>query len=776
MANSKNDNRIRKKSTSKPQKNKKRPTKKREWTFNFNIFSLVMMGLSLFFFIFILSSNTGKLGNIVTSTFTNTFGKLALLFPLIVFISFLFAYRDKYKVNIKNFLLLYLLFTMTLAFMSKSYVRNDLSWTMDYNIVNAKDSGGIFGGFFAYYIVSFLGTLGLDILFGLSIFLFVVGISPMTYGEFLRKVKDILIYIGGQISNFFRGIKEKRNDSYKEKESEKVEEDIILEDNKDLGATLEEKPINAELTQKVSEEPVKVETPKKKPIKTYDFKDDEEIEVRSYKSKQIEMKDLDESFKKDFDDYNYPPIDLLEDRSDAGSIDEGEIKEKALAIEETLESFGIEAKVVQIDIGPTVTCYELKPQRGVKVSKILNLADDLALSLATSGIRILAPIPGKSHVGIEVPNDSKEIVGFKEIISTSKFANAKSKIPFAMGKSIAGDPVVSGIEKMPHLLVSGATGSGKSVCINTIIMSILYKHSPDEVKLLMIDPKVVELSVYNGIPHLIMPVITDPKKASSSLFWAISEMEKRYKAFQRYHVRDIEGYKKAAETDESMENLPYIVVIIDELADLMMTAASEVEDYIMRLAQKSRACGIHLVIATQRPTVDVITGTIKANIPSRISFAVTSQTDSRTILDAAGAEKLLGKGDMLYASSDSMKPLRIQGAFVSDTEVLDVVDYIKQETKTNYDQEAIETVEENSQVKEVDDEDELINEAIKIIIDENTASVSLLQRKLRVGYARAGRIIDQLEEKGVVGPYEGSKPRKVLVDRTYIEGEQGEYS
>ncbi|WP_394011887.1 DNA translocase FtsK [Anaerococcus cruorum] len=776
MANSKNDNRIRKKSTSKPQKNKKRPTKKREWTFNFNIFSLVMMGLSLFFFIFILSSNTGKLGNIVTSTFTNTFGKLALLFPLIVFISFLFAYRDKYKVNIKNFLLLYLLFTMTLAFMSKSYVRNDLSWTMDYNIVNAKDSGGIFGGFFAYYIVSFLGTLGLDILFGLSIFLFVVGISPMTYGEFLIKVKDILIYIGGQISNFFRGIKEKRDDSYKEKESEKVEEDIILEDNKDLGATLEEKPINTELTQKVSDEPVKVETPKKKPIKTYDFKDDEEIEVRSYKSKQIEMKDLDESFKKDFDNYNYPPIDLLEDRSDAGSIDEGEIKEKALAIEETLESFGIEAKVVQIDIGPTVTCYELKPQRGVKVSKILNLADDLALSLATSGIRILAPIPGKSHVGIEVPNDSKEIVGFKEIISTSKFANAKSKIPFAMGKSIAGDPVVSGIEKMPHLLVSGATGSGKSVCINTIIMSILYKHSPDEVKLLMIDPKVVELSVYNGIPHLIMPVITDPKKASSSLFWAISEMEKRYKAFQRYHVRDIEGYKKAAETDESMENLPYIVVIIDELADLMMTAASEVEDYIMRLAQKSRACGIHLVIATQRPTVDVITGTIKANIPSRISFAVTSQTDSRTILDAAGAEKLLGKGDMLYASSDSMKPLRIQGAFVSDTEVLDVVDYIKQETKTNYDQEAIETVEENSQVKEVDDEDELINEAIKIIIDENTASVSLLQRKLRVGYARAGRIIDQLEEKGVVGPYEGSKPRKVLVDRTYIEGEQGEYS
>ena len=324
---------------------------------------------------------------------------------------------------------------------------------------------------------------------------------------------------------------------------------------------------------------------------------------------------------------------------------------------------------------------------------------------------------------------------------------------------------------MPHLLVSGATGSGKSVCINTIIMSILYKHSPDEVKLLMIDPKVVELSVYNGIPHLIMPVITDPKKASSSLFWAISEMEKRYKAFQKYHVRDIEGYKEAAKTDESMENLPYIVVIIDELADLMMTAASEVEDYIMRLAQKSRACGIHLVIATQRPTVDVITGTIKANIPSRISFAVTSQTDSRTILDTAGAEKLLGKGDMLFASSDSMRPLRIQGAFVSDKEVLNVVEHIKKESQASYDEKAIETVEEKSKVAEIDDEDELLDEATRIIIEENTASVSLLQRKLRIGYARAGRIIDQLETKGIVGPYEGSKPRKVLVDKSYFEGE-----
>lgn len=766
MANSKNQNRIRKTSTRKPPKNSK--NKKRTRSFDFNIFSLIMMALSAFLFIFILSSNTGKLGNAITNWFTISFGKISIIMPVIIFISFLFAYRDKYKENLGKFLLLYLVFLLTLGFLSKDLVRYDLSWTIDYNKAHASLGGGILGGYIAYYLVSFIGTLGLNILYIISVFLFLVGISPLTYSEFFVRFRNLIVFIANKISSFVKAqnerIKESRN------EDEEISVDTLPNDSKVYENPIEDivkRKEKEDFDQAFDEETVV----KRAPIKAYDFDKDEEVEVRNYKSKQIEMKDLDEGIKKEFDNYNYPTIDLLEDRTNAGSIDEKEIKNKALAIEETLESFGIGSKVVQIDVGPTVTCYELKPQRGVKVSKILNLSDDLALSLATSGIRILAPIPGKSHVGIEVPNKSKEIVGFKEIISTSNFQNAKSKIPFAMGKSISGDPIVSGIEKMPHLLVSGATGSGKSVCINTIIMSILYKHSPDEVKLLMIDPKVVELSVYNGIPHLIMPVITDPKKASSSLFWAISEMEKRYKAFQKYHVRDIEGYKEAAKTDESMENLPYIVVIIDELADLMMTAASEVEDYIMRLAQKSRACGIHLVIATQRPTVDVITGTIKANIPSRISFAVTSQTDSRTILDSAGAEKLLGKGDMLFASSDSMRPLRIQGAFVSDKEVLNVVEHIKKESQASYDEKAIETVEEKSKVAEIDNEDELLDEATRIIIEENTASVSLLQRKLRIGYARAGRIIDQLETKGIVGPYEGSKPRKVLVDKSYFEGD-----
>lgn len=766
MAYSKNQNRIRKTSTRKPPKNSK--NKKRTRSFDFNIFSLIMMGLSAFLFIFILSSNTGKLGNAITNWFTISFGKISIIMPVIIFISFLFAYRDKYKENLGKFLLLYLVFLLTLGFLSKDLVRYDLSWTIDYNKAHASLGGGILGGYIAYYLVSFIGTLGLNILYIISVFLFLVGISPLTYREFFVRLRNLIVFIANKISSFVKDQNEKIKES--RNEDEEISVDTLPNDSKVYEnpiEDIEERKEKEDFDQAFDEETVV----KRAPIKAYDFDKDEEVEVRSYKSKQIEMKDLDEGIKKEFDNYNYPTIDLLEDRTNAGSIDEKEIKNKALAIEETLESFGIGSKVVQIDVGPTVTCYELKPQRGVKVSKILNLSDDLALSLATSGIRILAPIPGKSHVGIEVPNKSKEIVGFKEIISTSNFQNAKSKIPFAMGKSISGDPIVSGIEKMPHLLVSGATGSGKSVCINTIIMSILYKHSPDEVKLLMIDPKVVELSVYNGIPHLIMPVITDPKKASSSLFWAISEMEKRYKAFQKYHVRDIEGYKEAAKTDESMENLPYIVVIIDELADLMMTAASEVEDYIMRLAQKSRACGIHLVIATQRPTVDVITGTIKANIPSRISFAVTSQTDSRTILDTAGAEKLLGKGDMLFASSDSMRPLRIQGAFVSDKEVLNVVEHIKKESQASYDEKAIETVEEKSKVAEIDDEDELLDEATRIIIEENTASVSLLQRKLRIGYARAGRIIDQLETKGIVGPYEGSKPRKVLVDKSYFEGE-----
>lgn len=757
----KNSGRVRKKTNTKTP-NKTKQKKIRERSFDLKTFSMVIMILSVLIFIFILSSSTGLIGDALASFFESVFGKLSLVFPILLFASFYLVYREKFKENLSRMLLIYGIYLLTLAFLSKDYIRNELAWSVEYSAFKGSLGGGWFGGLVGFYILNFIGHVGLYILYITLIGSLIINVSPYSYREFFLKVRDLLIIGGLGIKHLsqkaYVSIKDKIGESKdKKKEEKKIEEKAPrLKINNPSPKTPQRKAI------------------KKRPVKDKgdDFKKVEDTQdeklIRDYKSKQVEFADLNDDLKREFANYSYPPVNLLEDIDTEAGIDNEEIREKADIIEETLESFGIEGKIVQIDVGPTVTCYELKPARGVKVSKIVNLADDLSLSLATSGIRIEAPIPGKAHVGIEVANDKKEVVGFKEIISSSKFIRSKYEIPFAMGKSISGEPIISAIEKMPHLLVSGATGSGKSVCINTIIMSILYKHSPDEVKLLLIDPKVVELSIYNGIPHLIMPVITDPKKASSSLFWAISEMEKRYKLFEENHVRDIKGYKKAAETDDSMENLPYIVVIVDELSDLMMTAASEVEDYITRLAQKSRACGIHLIIATQRPTVDVITGTIKANIPSRISFAVTSQIDSRTILDMQGAEKLLGKGDMLYASSDSMKPVRIQGAFVSDEEVLSVVEYIKDSSETNYNEEAIEKVEENI-TTDLEDEDELINEAIKVIVADQTASVSMLQRKLKIGYARAGRIIDQLEQKGIVGGYEGSKPRKVLVDRSYLE-------
>ena len=762
----KNSGRVRKKSNVKsPNKNKQK--KFRERSFDLATFSMVVMVISVLIFIFILSSSTGLIGDALARTFEGLFGKLSLVFPVLLFASFFLIYREKFRANLSRMLLIYGIFFLTLAILSKDYIRNELAWSVEYSAFKGNLGGGWFGGLFGYYILNFIGHVGLYLLYATLIGALIIDISPYSYKEFFLKVRDGLIIVGLGIKHLGQKagskIRQKREESKAKKKAEENQKPSLTINNK----TKQNAPRKAvkKRPARESQEEVLKANPIKKEEKTIDR--DGEL-IRDYKSKQVEFGDLNDDLKREFANYSYPPVDLLDDVDTEGGIDNDEIRAKARIIEETLESFGIEGKIVQIDVGPTVTCYELKPARGVKVSKIVNLADDLSLSLATSGIRIEAPIPGKSHVGIEVANDKKEVVGFKEIISSNNFIKSRHAIPFAMGKSISGEPIISAIEKMPHLLVSGATGSGKSVCINTIIMSILYKHSPDEVKLLLIDPKVVELSVYNGIPHLIMPVITDPKKASSSLFWAISEMEKRYKLFEENQVRDIKGYKRAAETDDSLENLPYIVVIVDELSDLMMTAASEVEDYITRLAQKSRACGIHLIIATQRPTVDVITGTIKANIPSRISFAVTSQIDSRTILDMQGAEKLLGKGDMLYASADSMKPLRIQGAFVSDEEVVNVVDYIKGNSESNYNEEAIEKVEENV-TSELEDEDELLDEAIRVIVADQTASVSMLQRKLKIGYARAGRIIDQLEQKGIVGGYEGSKPRKVLVDRTYFD-------
>ena len=478
--------------------------------------------------------------------------------------------------------------------------------------------------------------------------------------------------------------------------------------------------------------------------------------------------------------YVFPPISLL---SKAGGDEEGisdeELHETARKLQDTLTAFGVNVKVTDVSCGPSVTRYELQPEQGVKVSKITALTDDIKLNLAAADIRIEAPIPGKAAVGIEVPNKKNLMVYFRDLIENKDFNEHQSKLAFAVGKDIGGQTMISDIAKMPHLLIAGATGSGKSVCINTLIMSILYKAKPSEVKLIMVDPKVVELSVYNGIPHLLLPVVTDPKKAAAALNWAVAEMNRRYKLFSDMKVREIKGFNKKVGKD-SPEWMPQIVIIVDELADLMMVSSKEVEEAICRLAQLARAAGIHLVIATQRPSVNVITGLIKANVPSRIAFAVSSQVDSRTILDGAGAEKLLGKGDMLFFPSGYPKPVRVQGAFVSDNEVSDVVEFIKENndpahkaadiTEQVNAAAQVESIKEgNSSAEEDDGYDEYFEEAGKLIIDKDKASIGMLQRVYRIGFNRAARIMDQLAEVGVVSEEDGTKPRKVLMSKDDFE-------
>lgn len=477
------------------------------------------------------------------------------------------------------------------------------------------------------------------------------------------------------------------------------------------------------------------------------------------------------------ENYVFPGVDMLKpNKKGKKSTKESDLMNNARKLVDTLDSFGVKAKILQVSKGPTITRYELQPMAGVKVSKIVNLADDIALNLAAQGVRIEAPIPGKAAIGIEVPNNDVDMVSMREVIDTDEFKNHPSKLAVALGKDISGSPIIIDLAKMPHLLIAGATGSGKSVCINSIITSIMYKANPNEVKLLLIDPKVVELKVYDGIPHLDTPVVTKAKKAAGALSWAVTEMMKRYDMFSEAKVRDIKGYNAVA-AEKGLRQMPQVVIIIDELADLMMVAPNEVEDSICRLAQLARAAGMHLVIATQRPSVNVITGIIKANIPSRIAFAVSSQVDSRTILDMAGAEKLLGRGDMLYHPVGSSKPKRIQGAFISDSEVEKLVTFVKNNACAHYNHDIDEhiakheqTDREKTEVSDPGDIDELLPKAIDIIMELGQASTSMIQRKLSVGYARAGRIMDQMEERGIVGPSEGSKPRQILLTKEqYLE-------
>lgn len=597
--------------------------------------------------------------------------------------------------------------------------------------------GGIIGGFLGFFFYKLFGTIGVYVV---SFFAILISILILTNTKLVDLYKQII--------NFTKRFANKKEHKVKEEKKEG------------------KSSFSPESMLEISPEDIKIvdyaQPQAKDSLKGVNLKKEIQIIDSEIKEKSSKTGYL--------PDYKIPSLSMLNSPQNKFNVhDEREIRNNGKIIEETMKNFGIEATITQINKGPTITCYELSPAPGIKLSRIVSLSDNISLSLASSDIRIEAPIPGKSAVGIEVPNKNKDSVLLKELLLSKEYINMDSNIPLALGKDVSGKTIVSSIDKMPHLLIAGATGSGKSVCINTIIMNILFRSSPDDVKLLLIDPKVVELNVYNGIPHLLIPVVTEAKRAAFALNWAVEEMEKRYKIFAKNSVRDITSYNNKM-GEKLDEKLPMIVIIIDELADLMMVAAQEIEDYICRLAQMARAAGMYLIVATQRPSVDVITGTIKANIPSRISFAVSSQIDSRTILDMAGAEKLLGKGDMLFYPSFYSKPLRLQGAFIGEEEVKKVVDFLKDQNITEYDEDIIEVVQNATEI-DIMDGDELLPDAIELVINEGQASVSLLQRKLRIGYARAGRIVDEMEERGIIGGFEGSKPRKVLVTKDEFEAE-----
>ena len=600
------------------------------------------------------------------------------------------------------------------------------------------------------------------------------------------------IDLANKISEAVEGVKERK---------EQEEKLLEVEDKKEKKETKKEKRLREKLEKEqaaLDVEQLKINLNNEEPPKGKLFNIDKEeklfkknkkeekqapefIEDPLFKTQEKAKEDetkqvlqLEHTITVEDENYEFPPLTLLkEGDKKAGKGNNRALTETASKLQKTLYNFGVVAKVEHVSVGPAITRYELKPSEGVRVSKIANLADDIALNLAAKTIRIEAPIPGKQAVGIEVPNEESEVVHLRDILDTDTFKNHKSKLAFALGKDVSGEEIVTDIAKMPHVMIAGATGSGKSVCINTLIASIIYKAKPSDVKLIMVDPKIVELSVYNGIPHLMIPVVTDPKKAAGALAWTVQEMENRYTKFAAKGVRDLAGYNDAVEKEDTLGKLPHIVIIIDELADLMMVAKNDVEGAICRLAQKARAAGMHLVIATQRPSVDVITGLIKANIPSRIAFAVSSQIDSRTILDQVGAEKLLGKGDMLFFPTGAPKPVRVQGAFVSDKEVEKIVDFLKSNGETTYRDDITEYIEKtNCTDKEIDegimDDDEtdpLLNEAIQTVIETGQASTSFIQRRFKVGYARAGRIIDQMEERGIISGYQGSKPREVLMTK-----------
>ncbi|WFA09750.1 DNA translocase FtsK [Tissierella sp. Yu-01] len=710
--------------------------------------SILALGIIILFSLF--STRMGIVGQIINGTTFSLMGFGGYFFPFLIFGTGLVFILNRFKqTEYKAIISLIIIFISFLIILDGSNLDDvGLIERIKNGILLSKvnKGGGFIGSLFGFFFYKLFGSIGTYIVLSVLISISILVVSNIKVKDVLTKVTDLkpeIVY------------KEKPKKS-KTIKKEKISPDELLEippiqTNVEEGIIINDYTTNE--SEDISKDQAKIKLNNQQ---VNEGTNNIETEI---KEKQTKLTNL---------EYKLPPLNLLKSQAyKQDGSDKKDILNNAKIIEETMKNFGIEATISNINKGPTITCYELEPAPGIKLSRIVSLSDNIALSLATSDIRIEAPIPGKAAVGIEVPNKAKDSVMLKEILLSEEFIKINSNLPLALGKDVSGKPIVSSIDKMPHLLIAGATGSGKSVCINTIIMNILYKSSPDDVKLMLIDPKVVELSIYNGIPHLLIPVVTDAKKASFALNWAVTEMERRYKLFAQSSVRDITSYN-AKHHDNQEERLPKVVIVIDELADLMMVAAQEIEDYICRLAQMARAAGMYLIVATQRPSVDVITGTIKANIPSRISFAVSSQVDSRTILDMAGAEKLLGKGDMLFFPSFYSKPVRIQGAFISDDEVENVVNYLKEQNESNYDEDIIEVIQ-NAKEINYQDSDELLPDAIKLVVEEGQASISLIQRKLRVGYARAARIVDEMEERGVIGGYEGSKPRKVLMTKDELE-------
>ena len=769
---------------------------------NKQLISIILFAVGILSFCLAVIDAEGLWGALRTLTF-GVFGFCSFIFPLFLLVISAIIALDKTDEKtivklVEAFVLITIFSSIVHIFQcnSSSYFEAIEDAYNMYKIDGSMLGGGVWGALLGGFILLITGSnkLAALVIAFLILFVIVMILLNITMGNLFRgiskPVKKIGEYTGDKITEYGEKIEQKNAE--REKRKREFNPDVSLgpePENADNDDTNNDNLVSYSSVKGtgIDEQNKKVEEPEvdtsEKVINLDDIikKSSEKKETKA--KEQLKIKEVEETAEENFYDeevkpYILPSLDCLnlpKNNNTAGF--ENELKQNANKLVETLKSFGVETRIVDIARGPSVTRYEIQPAAGVKISKITNLSDDIALNLAASGVRIEAPIPNKAAVGIEIPNKNRQSVTLREVIDTSAYKNAKSKLTVALGKDITGEFVYSDLVSMPHLLIAGTTGSGKSVCLNSMIVSILNNASPDEVKLLMIDPKQVEFTIYNGIPHLLVPVVSDPRKASGALAWAVTEMLTRYKTFSENAVRDISGYNSICES-QGKKKMPQIVIFIDELSDLMMAAPNEVEDSICRLAQMARAAGMHLVIATQRPSVDVITGIIKANIPSRISLSVSSQVDSRTIIDSVGAEKLLGNGDMLYYPVGIPKPIRVQGCYLSDKEVENVVTFIKNQEQSVYDDDVMKEIDRQAantggkkkdvSSPETDEDspaDEMLPKAIEAVIEAQSASTTLLQRKLKLGYARAARIIDELESRGIIGPYEGAKPRKVLISK-----------